>query len=142
MCSFDFVNSGMILYSGAVVDRMLVNGISYGRSKGGTFRSIEIGPNETIKELQYHKTAWWWEETMCSFTLITNANTYHVGGFEEWKAENPNGRYGYCGTKKYSVQIPTDQDINSFFESEMIFGSYTRYGSDWIIGFKSETEIV
>ena len=135
-------DSGMIIYSGAVVDRLHVNGISYGRPKGGKIRSIEIGPEETITELQYHKTAWWWEGTMCSFTLVTDVNTYHVGGFEEWKAENPNGRYGYCGSKKFSVQIPTNQDINSFFESEIIYGRIKRFGSNWIIGFKSETEIV
>ena len=132
----------MIIYSGAVVEKMRVNGILYGRPKGGKIRTVEIGPGETIKELQYHKTAWWWPETMCSLAIITDVNTYHVDGFEEWKAQNPSGRWGYCGSKKFSIQIPEDQDINSFFESEIIYGSFTRYGSNWIIGFKSETEIV
>ena len=121
---------------------MYVDGILYGRSTGGTSRDIEIGPNEIITELQYHKTAWWWEGTMCSFTLITDVNTYHVGGFEEWKAINPSGRYGYCGKKKFSVQIPNGQDTNSFFESDIIYGSISGWGSNWIMGFKNEIELV
>ena len=84
---------------------------------------------------------------MCSLTIITDVNIYHVPGFEEWKAENPDGRWAYCGggrwvSKKFSVQIPIDQDLNSFFDSEIIYGSFSRYGSNWIMGFKSQTEIV
>ena len=131
----------MAIYSGAVVDRIRVNGTFYGRSRGGKIRSVEVGTDEKIEELQYHKAAWWWEEALCSLTIKTDTNTYHIDGFEEWKAKNPNGRYGYCGSKQFSVKIPKNQDFNSFLNSEIIYGAYKRYGSDWIIGFNGETEI-
>ena len=131
----------MTIYSGAVVDRIRVNASFYGRPRGGSIRSVEIGTDEKIEELLYHKAVWWWEEALCSLSIKTDANTYHVGGFEEWKAKNPNGRYGYCGTKKYSVKIPKNQDFDSFLNSEIIYGDFKRYGSDWIIGFNGEVEV-
>ena len=30
----------------------------------------------------------------------------YVDGFEEWKAVNPDGRYGYCGSELFSVKVP------------------------------------
>ena len=132
----------MTIYSNAVVERIRVNTTLYGRPKGGLIRSVEIGSDEKIEELLYHKVVnTWWEEALCSLSIKTDANTYHVGGFEKWKAKKPNGRYGYCSTKKYSVKIPKNQDFNAFLDSQIIYGTLGGYGSDWIIGFDGEAEV-
>ena len=98
--------SSLVIHNAAVLDRLEFNGVQYGRSNGGTERIVEFGQNEVVKEFQYHKTAWWWIDTLCSFTIITNIKTHHVDGFEEWKAVNPDGRYGYCGSELFSVKVP------------------------------------
>lgn len=88
------------------MNRIEYNGIEVGRSDGGIARTIELGPNEIVENFQYHKAEWWWVDTLCSLTIKTNVNIYVVDGFEEWKAENPDGRYGYCGSRLFYAEIP------------------------------------
>ena len=154
--------SRLFIYSKEVIYSLKFNNDLYGRPNGGVERIIEFEPNEVVEEFQYHKTAWWWPGTLCSFAITTNVITYHqvdgnitteilrrktynVEGFEEWKAENPSGRYGYCGKQLFSVKVSSNEDLNSFFNSELVIGvskdESVNRGPDWILGFKNETVV-
>ena len=115
---------------------MYIHGIRYGRTGGGNAQDVQIDQNEKIKEIQYQKAVSRssYPESrvgaLCSLTLITDDNTYQIIPSSQSS--------GQCGNKSFSVQIPNNQDLNSFLNTETIY----RSGSDWIIGFKGEIEIV
>ena len=105
-------------------------------------RSISLRPNEFLEEIQYNKAdGFSIKAGVCFMTLITNMETYHLDWAESWIAENPTERKGYCGNKQFSVRIPKTGNLNSFFESNIIYGTYKKHGTNWILGFKTETEI-
>ena len=117
---------------------MTIDGVEYGRFSSESARLVEIRPDEVIEEIQYNKAVWWWKDAICSLSFITNQTTYSINWSDQWKAVNPNGRYGYCGTTKYSVRVPQGQNLNNFFNSSIIFGTNEKYGPNYIIGFKNE----
>ena len=120
---------------------MYIHGIRYGRTGGGNAQEVQIGQNEKIKEIQYQKAVSRpsFPESrvgaLCSLTFITDANSYQIETMDQM---NSNDSRQICGDKRFSVQIPNHQDLNSFLNTETIY----RSGSDWIIGFKGEMEIV
>ena len=121
--------------------KLKVNDFQYGKTEAFNERvveSITLQADEIVEELRYHKAEWWWISTFCSFTILTNRGSYYFKWSEDWKAQNPTGRWGYCGTKQYSVKVPSYTDLNSFFESSLIYGTYEKYGTNWMIGFKNE----
>ena len=136
--------SRLFIYSNAVIASLKFNNVLYGRPNGGMERIIEFEPNEVVEEFQYHKTAWWWVGTLCSFAIKTNVKTYNVDGFEEWEAKNTE-RYGYCGKQQlFSVKVSSNEDLNSFFNTELVIGESKGNrdrGTNWILGFKSETVV-
>ena len=120
---------------------MYIHGIRYGRTGGGNAQDVQIDQNEKIKEIQYQKAVSRpsFPESrvgaLCSLTLITDDNSYQI---ETMNQMNSDDSRQFCGDKRFSVQIPNNQDFNSFLNTETIY----RSGHDWIIGFKGEIEIV
>ena len=67
--------------------------------------------------------------------IKTDLKDYHIPGFDQWEAAS-NDRQGYCDTTpQYSVQIPSNLDMDTFLESNIVYDD-----NDWIVGFKTETE--
>ena len=133
--------SRLFIYSKEVIYSLKFNNDLYGRPNGGVERIIEFEPNEVVEEFQYHKTAWWWPGTLCSFAITTNVNTYNVDGFKEWEAKNLE-RYGYCAKQQlFSVKVSSNEDLNSFFNSELVIGVSRGESANWILGFKNEAEV-
>ena len=122
---------GIKIHRGGVVDSITLNDKQYGRSSGGVVESITMEPDEIIEEIIYRKAVLVWIDSLCSMIIGTNFNT-HVVSFPEWKIQTAN----YCGETLFSVRIPNNQNLASFFDTEL------EYNYDnWIIGFQNETVI-
>ena len=125
---------GLTFYTGAVVDKILFNGDLFGRPSGGFAKPVVIGPNEIIQEFQYSKAIRFYTGKLCYMIIKTDLNDYPIEGFDQWEGHSSD-RQGYCDTTpQYSVQIPSNQDLGSFLDFNIV------YDSQWIIGFKNETE--
>lgn len=125
---------GLIIYSGAIVDGIRLNGVEYRRSDGGSARTFAFGPDEIVEELRYRKASRYYINSLCYLVIITNFDTYQVDGFAEWEAGDSQ-RGGYCATQQYSVQIPSDQNFAAFLDSNILYDAVS------ITGFNGENEL-
>lgn len=119
----------MSIWSGSLIDRIYVNNVRYGRTKGGNENIISFEANEAITSIQYGKTPGdaerrgTTEKIICGMSVITNKKIH--GPFATHQ-------YSVCNTKLYYVDIPEDETFAHFLSTN------TLYSNNWITGFKNE----